>query len=67
MTTIRARLPPATTVMGRSCSVRLVATPCLPARSEARLSLKEAMMVGRVLIRVMKPPAATAPAPIWRT
>ena len=41
--------------------------PPSPARSEARLPLKRATMVGRVLISVMKPPAATAPAPICRT
>ena len=46
----------------------LAARRCPPrCRSDATLSLNEETMVGRVLSRVMKPPAATAPAPIWRT
>ena len=38
-----------------------------PARSDARLSRNDETIVGSVLSSVMKPPAATAPAPIWRT
>ncbi len=54
--------------MGRSFSVRLALAACpRRPRSEAKASLNEEMMVGSVLSRVMKPPAATAPAPICRT
>ena len=64
-----ARLPNTTTERGRSRSVRGTRAAVAPAppRKEARLPLKLATMVGSVLISVMKPPAATAPAPIWRT
>ena len=59
----------ATTVIGRSRSVRstCAAAPPRARRSEAMLSLNDETIVGSVLISVMKPPAATAPAPIWRT
>ncbi len=62
-----ARLPSAVTVSGRSCSVRRALAAPAPPRSEAMLPLKLDTMVGSVLSRVMNPPAATAPAPIWRT
>ncbi len=65
--TTSRRLPPRTTVNGKSRSVRRTATPALLSFIEATLSLNDEMIVGRVLRRVMKPPAATAPAPIWRT
>ena len=66
---IRPRLPNPTILMDRSRSVLSwvwLASPPLFLR-EPTLPLKEEMMVGMVLNRVMKPPAATAPAPIWRT
>ena len=51
--------------------VALGARPCWPPprrrASEARLPLKLETMVGSVLSSVMKPPAATAPAPICLT
>ena len=59
--------PNSTTVIGRSRSVRLVCPASPPLRSDARLSRKDETIVGRVLSSVMNPPAATAPAPIWRT
>ena len=37
-----------------------------PPFNEPILSLKEEIIVGIVLINVIKPPAATAPAPICR-
>ena len=60
-------LPPTVTVSGRSFSVRLAVTPSRPALSAAMLLLKLLTMVGSVFSSVMKPPAATAPAPICRT
>ena len=63
-------LPEITTVMGRSRCVRGSAAPAgppAPARSDATDPLNAETMVGSVLSRVMKPPQATAPAPIWRT
>ena len=62
-----ARLPRTVTPSGRSRSVRAVLAAPAPPRSEARLPLKLATIVGSVLSNVMNPPAATAPAPIWRT
>ena len=60
--------PTSTTVIGRSRSVRAPGrAPASRRRSDARLSLNDETMVGSVLSSVMKPPAATAPAPIWRT
>ena len=51
----------------RSRSVR--ETPLAAARSpsDRSPSRSEDQMVGKVFTRVMNPPAATAPAPIWRT
>ena len=40
--------------------------PAVVSFREPMLSRNELTIVGTVLIRVMKPPAATAPAPIWR-
>ncbi len=67
MTSTSPALPNSTKVRGRSRSVRFGAAAPGPSRSEERLSLNAEMMVGSVLSRVMKPPAATAPAPICRT
>ena len=62
-----ARLPPTTTPMGRSWLVREGRAAPAPARMLAMLPLNAATMVGSVRRSVMNPPAATAPAPIWRT
>ena len=43
------------------------APPASRLRSDAMLSLNDDTIVGSVFSSVMKPPAATAPAPIWRT
>ncbi len=67
MISASAMLPPTVTVSGRSFSVRRAVTPARPALSAATLLLKLLTIVGSVFRRVMKPPAATAPAPIWRT
>ena len=68
MSKIRPRLPHNTIFTDRSFSVRMTfCNPSFPDRTDPRLPLKDEMMVGMVLIRVMKPPAATAPAPICRT
>jgi hypothetical protein len=67
MMTTSATQPPSTNVSGRSRSVRFwPAASAAPPRIDARLPLKAETIVGIVLISVMKPPAATAPAPIWR-
>ena len=67
MMSASARLPTSTMPMGRSRLVRAVDSVPAPPRRLATLPRKAAMMVGSVLRRVMNPPAATAPAPIWRT
>ena len=64
---IKATMPPMTTPMGMSWLVREVEAAPAPPRRLAMLPLNAATMVGIVFSRVMKPPAATAPAPIWRT
>ena len=64
---IKAKVPMPTTLSDKSRSVRLVSEPPLPALIEPTLSLKEEMIVGMVLSSVIKPPAATAPAPICFT
>jgi hypothetical protein len=64
---MRPTLPKSTKVMGKSRSVRFCAMPAAPSLKDARLSWKAETMVGSVLSSVMKPPAATAPAPICRT
>ncbi len=51
----------------RSRSVRLVSAAAVLSERERMESRSEETMVGSVLSSVMKPPAATAPAPIWRT
>ena len=63
---IKARLPIKTVLNERSFSVRETATPPF-SFIELTLSRNEEMIVGIVFIRVMNPPAATAPAPICRT
>ena len=55
--------PPITTDRGRSFSVRRGST-LTPPRMLPIAPLKAWTMVGSVLMSVMKPPAATAPAPI---
>src|SRR6476646_2528834 len=61
---ISAMLPNKTTLMLRSLSVlNRVSVPPFSFTAET-LSLNEEMMVGMVLISVIKPPIATAPAPI---
>jgi hypothetical protein len=63
-----ARLPNITNLKEISFSVLgTSAPPSFFSFKEPMLSLKEDMMVGMVLIRVMIPPAATAPAPICFT
>ena len=61
--------PTSTTVIGRSRSVRstCAAARVAPAQRARGSRLNDETMVGSVLSSVMKPPAATAPAPIWRT
>jgi hypothetical protein len=61
MTSIK--LPISTTLNERSFSVRKLA-PSAPCFNELILSLKEETIVGMVFNNVIKPPAATAPAPI---
>lgn len=61
-------IEPTTTVLNeRSFSVRDTCCLSLPFFRELTLSLNEAIMVGIVFIKVIKPPAATAPAPICLT
>ncbi len=67
ITNNRIRLPIPTTFIERSLSVRgttVSASRPLPFFNEPMLPLKEEIIVGMVFINVMKPPAATAPAPI---
>ena len=45
----------------------MAVVPPAPPRSEATEPRKADTIVGSVFTRVMKPPAATAPAPICRT
>jgi hypothetical protein len=68
--TASPRLPPITTDIGRSRSVRFVATtsrPDLAAFRCAMLPRTAPTIVGIVFKSVMNPPAATAPAPICFT
>jgi len=55
-----------TIFIDRSLSVLGISifSPASPFFNEPRLPLKDEIIVGKVLIRVIKPPAATAPAPI---
>src|SRR5438270_9669738 len=53
MITINTNEPMATTLMGRSFSVRRVPPLPAPTRSDTRLSLNDEMMVGSDLISVM--------------
>ncbi len=66
ITNNNTRLPIPTTFIERSLSVlgTLAATPAPSFLREPILPLKEEMIVGIVFIKVMNPPAATAPAPI---
>ena len=64
---INARLPNPTIFSDRSLSVLFTPSPPVPSFNELILPLKEEMMVGIVFSNVIKPPAATAPAPICRT
>ena len=65
---ISTRLPTPTSLMDRSRSVRGISSfATLFPFKEPILPLNEEMIVGIVLINVMNPPAATAPAPICRT
>ena len=59
-----ARLPIPTTAIDKSCSVRARLADAERFLKDSMLSLNEAAMVGMVLSKVIKPPAATAPAPI---
>jgi hypothetical protein len=55
-----------TTVMGRSCSVRGTST-AVPSRAAVkfrRLRWKARTMLGIERMRLISPPAATAPAPM---
>ena len=66
-TTTTRPMEPATTIhKGRSFSVRFTTSVPSPPR-DLMAPLKAETMVGMVLISVMKPPAATMPAPICRT
>ena len=60
---ISAKLPMPTTFIDRSLSVlgTSMAVPPFPFFNELMLPLKEEIMVGIVLNKVMNPPAATAP------
>ena len=60
----RASEPPATTLSGRSRSVRNVAAADWPAPKSFMLSRNDETMVGIVRQRVMMPEASTAPAPV---
>ena len=68
---IRIKLPMPTTLMDRSFSVLGTFSSFTPSTplffKEPILPLNEEIMVGMVLIREIKPPAATAPAPICLT
>ena len=66
ITANKTRLPIPTTFIERSRSVlgTFASAVAPPFFNEPILPLKEEMIVGIVLIKVMKPPAATAPAPI---
>ena len=68
MTRIRSNDPPRTTVIGMSRSVRgrLVASPRAVALRSRNDALKDSTMVGRAFSRLMMPPVATAPAPMYR-
>jgi hypothetical protein len=69
ITSTRTRLPIPTIFIDRSLSVlgtSMVVVLVPSFLSEPILPLKEDIIVGIVLIKVIKPPAATAPAPIWR-
>ena len=52
--------------MLRSLSVRFTTAAADLSFTDPILSLKDEIIVGIVFINVIKPPAATAPAPIWR-
>ena len=68
MSNTKAKLPKITILKDRSLSVRLITfNSDLLLFIEAKLDLNEDMIVGIVLNKVIKPPAATAPAPICFT
>jgi len=59
------KLPIPTILIDKSLSVLATSVTAAPSFfKEPILPLKEEMIVGMVLNKVMKPPAATAPAPI---
>ena len=59
--------PTTTTPMERSFSVRMgLALAAVPGRRFLKPEPRALKMVGRVLSRVMRPAAATAPAPMGR-
>ena len=66
MKSARASEPPSTSEIGRSRSVRGRRAPPRPssARRSRKDARKESRMVGIALMRLMMPPAATAPAPM---
>src|ERR1035437_7493934 len=67
ISTISTRLPPITTLGGRSCSMRdCTAEPALAAPF-LKPCVRALTMVGSVRINVIRPEHATAPAPIGRT
>ena len=59
--------PTTTKPIGRSRSVRTGLTAARPPPNDLSDSLNAETIVGRVLIRVMTPAHATAPAPMYRT
>ena len=64
---INVRLPKPTTLIFKSLSVLTTTSFCPPELFiEPKLPLTDFTMVGIVFIKVMIPPAATAPAPICR-
>ncbi len=68
MATAMPREPPSTSFIERSCSVRATTTLAwpLPACRLASPPRNAEMMVGIARPRAMKPPVATAPAPMYR-
>ncbi len=70
MASTRSTLPTTTTVMGRSCSVRSITGACPLPREAMKVSRprrKASTMVGSERMRLMRPPVATAPAPMYST
>ncbi len=65
-TRMMSSVPPSTTVMGRSCSVRGTSTawPRREARKVRTLRWNARTMAGSERSRLTRPPVATAPAPM---